>query len=81
MNDYRRDWENLEIGDEVFSKCKTGMGSGGYDYNIGNPVTHIDEMTIQSEEGRWCTSTREALSPPYAYYLEAYTKETNNKNN
>jgi hypothetical protein len=72
---YRNDWDNLKVGDYIFSDCN-GPCSGGMSYGIGELVTKITDKNIHSKdsEGKstWNKKTKYHVGPPYAYFLGAF---------
>ena len=76
---YSDDWENLKIGDYVFSECISAMGSGGLSYEIGELVIDITKNEILTEDdsgnkSKWDRKTLNALHEPFGYYLSLYQK-------
>jgi hypothetical protein len=74
---YRNDWENLKIGDLVYTDSNSGFCTGGIAYGIGIKVINItDDLIITKDSGiveRWCRKNKTPKQPPFAYYLSVYT--------
>lgn len=75
--DYRFDWENLKVGDYVFTDSDVGFCSGGLMHGVGDLVIEITEEEIITEDSsgkkeKWCKKEKTPKQPPWAYYLGAF---------
>ena len=84
MNEeFRTDWENLQVGNYVFTQCESRMGSGGYP-EFGDKVVKITKTKIKTHnesEGEfdcWDKKEKFALNEPWAYYLCAFKEKHTN---
>lgn len=72
---YRYDWNNLKVGDYVFTSCN-GLCPGGLEYGIGEIVTNIIAGTIYTRDSygktKWDMQTKRSVNPPRSYYLAAF---------
>jgi len=75
--DYRFDWENLKVGDYVFTDSDVSFCSGGLPYGVGDLVIEITEEEIITEDSsgvkqKWYKKGKTPKEPPWAYYLGAF---------
>lgn len=80
---YRYDWENLKVGDYVFTDSNSGFCSGGLTYDVGVLVIEItdEEITTEDSSGqkeKWCKIAKTPKQPPWAYYLGAFQSNATN---
>jgi hypothetical protein len=75
---YRDDWENLKVGDYVFTDSDVGFCSGGLNYGCGELVVKITKTEIITKQAysvkkqRWNKNNKTHIQPPSAYYLGAF---------
>lgn len=78
---YRYDFENLKVGDYVFSDSNRGFCSGGIKYGVGYLVTEITESEIvtvdgSSKEDKWCRASKFCKEPlSSVYFLGAFQSQ------